>query len=128
MKDPEVLKHVLRRAMKLVKSLMIKSYEKELRELELLSLEKRRFKGKLITPYNYLNGGCNRVSLLSRQLVTGQEDNLKLHQGRYRLDIRRTFFMERVAKHCNGLPREVVDLPSLEVFRKQLDMALNAMV
>ncbi|KFO53592.1 hypothetical protein N302_08495, partial [Corvus brachyrhynchos] len=37
----------------------------------------------------------------------------KLCQGRFRLDICKHFFAERVAKHCNRLPREVADVPSL---------------
>lgn len=43
-KDTEMLEHVHRRAMKLVKGLE----QKWLRELELFTLEKRRFKGDII--------------------------------------------------------------------------------
>ena len=44
------------------------------------------------------------------------------------MDLRKTFFMERVIKYWNGLPREMAESPSLGVFKKRLDVALGAMV
>jgi len=34
----------------------------------------------------------------------------------------------RVVKHCNGLPREVVDAPLLETFNIRLDRAPSTLV
>ncbi|KAK4823446.1 hypothetical protein QYF61_002191 [Mycteria americana] len=79
----------------MIKGLEHLSYEERLRELGLISPEKRR---------------------------------LQLRQGRFRLDIRKFFFTERVIKHWNRLPREVVESPSLEVFKGRLDEVLRDMV
>ncbi|KFQ37577.1 hypothetical protein N332_02471, partial [Mesitornis unicolor] len=52
----------------------------------------------------------------------------KLCQGRFRSELRRKFFTERVIRSWHRLPREVVESPSLDMFKERVDEVLKDMV
>jgi len=127
----DLLEWVQRRATKMVRRMEHLSYEERLRELVLFSLEKRGLWGDLIAAFQYLEGDYRKdgENLFSKACCDRTRSNgFKLREGRFRLDIRKKFFTIRVVKHWNRLSREVVEAPSLEIFRARLGWALSNLV
>ena len=93
------------------------SCEERLKDLGLYSLQQRRLWGHLTAAFQNMKGVYKQEE---DQLFTWSDSDrtrgngLKLRQGRFRLDIRRKFFTQRVVTHWNRLPKEAVDAPSLE--------------
>lgn len=80
--------------------------------------------------YQYLKGATGELgrNSLSGGTEIGQGEWLKLKEGRFRLDLRKKFFTQRVVRHWNRLPREAGDSPCLEVFKARLNEALGKLV
>ncbi|KAJ7405958.1 hypothetical protein BTVI_67144 [Pitangus sulphuratus] len=107
------------------------SYKERLGELYLFSLEKRRLRGDLIPAFHYLKGtykkdGGGHVTRACNDRTRGNGFNVK--EDRFRLEITRKFYTVTVVRHWNRLPREVVDAPSLEVFKARLDGTLRNLI
>jgi len=81
--------------------------------------------------FQYLKKACKKYGerLFTRTCSDRTKGNsFKLKEGRFRLDRSNKFFMMRVVKHWNRLPREVVDARSVEAFRVRLVGALSNLI
>ncbi|KAK4827069.1 hypothetical protein QYF61_013710 [Mycteria americana] len=109
--DMDLLEWVQRRATKMIKGMECFSYEE-------------RMRAGIVQPGGEKASGRSYCACSDRTRSNG----FKLKEGRFRLDIRKKFFMMRMVRHWNRLPREVVDAPSLEVFKARLEGALSNLV
>ena len=109
-----------------------RDYEDRLRELCLISLEKRRLWDDLIAACQCLKGAYKQEGSQLFERVgncRARGNGLKLREGRLRLDVRGKFFTERVVRCWNSCPERLwMPRPSLEVFKARLDGALGNLV
>jgi len=57
-----------------------------------------------------------------------RHNDFKLEEGRFRLEIRKKFFIMTVVRCWHRLPREAVAAPSMAVFKARLNGALSKLV
>lgn len=110
--------------MKIISELEHLPCAERLRELSLFSLEKGRLKADSTTAFQYFKGAYKQEE--ERDFAQSVSDRtrgngFKLKEGRFRLDVRKKFFTQRVVRCWNRLPREGVDVPSLEAFKARLN-------
>ena len=124
-KQKEAIENVQRRATKLIPGLFHMSYPDKLKELNLPTLTYRRARGDMIQVFKLLsNNDCYDKALpnILKSCNTGLRGHkFKLFQEGANKDIKKFSFTNRVTKHWNRLPKEVVNANNLIQFEKRLD-------
>jgi hypothetical protein len=118
------LEKVQRRATKCIPSLQNLPYEERLQRLKLPSLEYRRARGDMIQTYKILNNidaldPGNFFELCNNNRTRGNSQ--KIVKQRFKTEIRKNVFSNRVVNNWNSLPESVISAPSLNSFKNRLD-------
>ena len=94
--------------------------------MNLLSLEKRRLRGDMISMYTYRTGDptIGRKLFCAREFNKTHSHSLKLEE-KLNLKLRRGFFTVRAARMWNSLPQVVASVGAIDSLKKLLDMHLN---
>ena len=84
--------------------------------------------GDLISIYKYLKGDGRQIDEARHFSVMCSErtrsNGLKLEHRKFHANMQENFYMVRVMEQWNRLPREVVESPSVEIFKTHLDAYL----
>jgi len=130
-KDEELLERVQQKATRMMRGLEHLFYEKRLRELGLFRLKKRRLRGDLTNAWKYPKGGCQEDGARLFSVVPSDRtrgNGHKLKQRKFQLNVRKNFFPLRVTEPWKKLLREVVESPSLEIFKTHLEKVLCSLL
>ena len=122
-KDIGLLERVQRRATKLFPNLRNRPYEERLKKLGLYTLSTRRRRGDIIEVFRIING----FDVLNSEFFTidthciTRNNGFKLVGKRFRTDIAKNFFANRIINDWNQLPWDVVHSQSINIFKNRLD-------
>ena len=123
LKDIDVVERVQRRFTKRIPEVRHLSYQERLKFLNLESLEYRRLTADLVLAYKILRNSIDVPfdDFFSFAPCTGTRGNdLKLHIPLAHTDVVKHSFSFRIPKFFNSLPNEIVQAPTINLFKARL--------
>ena len=127
-KDVSKLERVQRRAVRMIRGLGCGSYRDKLIELRLFSLEERRLRGDMIEVFKIIQGhekvDASKFFKFSNNPRPSRYHSKQIMKQKFRTDVRKHFFSQRVINFWNRLPSSVVNSNSVDTFKKHLDAFL----
>jgi len=127
-KDIALLEKVQRRATKVIKGFRSLEYEERLKKCGLTTLETRRMRADMIEVFKIIKGMEGlRVSDFFDMDTLGitRGHKYKLHKRRFRSNVGKYSFGNRVVDEWNSLPEKVVMAESINMFKRHLDHYLG---
>ena len=118
-----MLECIQRRATKIIPELRDLSYEEQLKECGLTTLETRRLRGDHIVLNGYENIYRTMFFLLKKDSRT-RGHKVKLVKDQCRLDIRKHSFSQRTINYWNKLSIDCVPASSVNMFQNNVDTYL----
>ena len=123
LRDIKLIEGVQRRATRLSRDLRNEPYNIRLTTLGLPTLQFRRERADMLQVFKILNGyediDSSRLFTLSSTGLRGH--SLKLFKERSRLLLRKQTFTQHVVDSWNNLPENVVNAPSINVFKSRFN-------
>jgi len=108
-------------ATKMIKSLEHLPYEERLSNLGLFSLGKRSLREYLLNVYKYQKKGGRQMDEARLFLVVCSNrtwsNGIKLEHRKFCTNTSKNLFAVRMIEHWNRLPKDVVESPSMEIFK-----------
>ena len=128
-KDVLAMEGVQQRFTRLIPGMAGMTYEERLGRLGLYSLEFRRMRGDLIETYKIL-AGLDRLDSERMFPMAGEPrtrgHSLRIRGKPFRTEMRKNFFTQRVVGLWNSLPQRAVEASSISIFKRELDIFLQA--
>ena len=126
-REKKLIESVLRRATKVIPGLKDKEYEDRLKEIKIPSMTYRRVRGDMIEVYKYTHNiyKLNNSILKLENKPSTRGHIYKLEKQRCKTSLRQKCFTQRVVERWNKLPVQVVEAPSVNVFKNRIDSLMQ---